>query len=708
MNIITEFFDVMIDHGFQPGRVVCDGKYHRFDIDKKGNKAGYYNLAEDGFGVFGDWRTGQQFKFRNKKAECLTPQEREEIAARLRESRRKEEEDRKQRQSSAAAKAYEIYSTAAPAPADHPYLARKNVSPHFAKVGLDGRLIVPLYDGEKIASVQFIAANGDKLFLFNGKKAGCYATIKGSTAVVFVVEGFATGATVHAATGCETIIAFDAGNVESCATNVRRIYGEATPICFAADNDHKGEKNAGIESATAAAESVGGFVKYPEGITGTDWNDAAAERGLDYVKLCLMPEIPVPAVMPEAVIITERALDLEVDANGKPKCTKENLAAVCKANGIALRYNIIAKREEILVPGSEYSVDNSEVSSYAHVLSEVKREGMSTAHVREYLTNLCDQNQFNPVAAWILSKPWDGVDRLPQFYASIEQENDADNYQLKEIKLKRWMIGAVAAALSPQRISTRGVLVFQGAQGLGKTQWFKKLVPPALDLVKDGYILRLDDKDNIYQCLSNWLIELGELDATFKKSDIAQLKAFLTSDRDVLRLPYAAKKSTFLRRTVFFASVNQREFLHDETGNSRFWVIPCQRINYNHGLDMQQGWAQFHNMWRDGEAFYMSPEEMAQINAENRDFESIDSVYERVSRHFDWDSYTPAAYEWYEDSWKTATEVAKIIGIVNPTNAEVKKASEAVKKLNGGMAKRRNGNVENPNRDRVVLVPRPR
>src|SRR5690606_39387898 len=146
-----------------------------------------------------------------------------------------------------------------------------------------------------------------------------------------------------------------------------------------------------------------------------------------------------------------------------------------------------------------------------------------------------------------------------------------------------------------------GVLVFQGPQNLGKTSWLKSLAPRELRLIKDGMMLRPDDKDSVKQVCSFWLVELGELDSTFRRADIAQLKAFITQDTDVLRRPYARRESTYARRTVFFGSVNPREFLHDETGNRRYWTIECESINSRHGLDMQQVWAEVLELWRAGE-----------------------------------------------------------------------------------------------------------
>ena len=45
--------------------------------------------------------------------------------------------------------------------------------------------------------------------------------------------------------------------------------------------------------------------------------------------------------------------------------------------------------------------------------------------------------------------------------------------------------------------------------------------------IKDGITLNPSDKDSVMQCVRNWIVELGELDATFRKSDIASLKSFI-------------------------------------------------------------------------------------------------------------------------------------------------------------------------------------
>lgn len=379
----------------------------------------------------------------------------------------------------------------------------------------------------------------------------------------------------------------------------------------------------------------------------------------------------------------------DVNNKGKPLATIENLKEACNRLGVTVRYNVISKEVEILIPGQGFSLDNEANASLGWIMSACVRFGIPTDKLDVFLCFLADQNPYNPVANWITSKPWDGKERLADLIDTITAEGEAEDASitlLKTAMLLRWMISAVAGAFRPDGVSAHGVLVLQGGQYLGKTAWFKALVPRELGVIQDGMSLRPDDKDSVKQAVSNWLVELGELDATFRKADIAALKAFLTRDRDVLRTAYARKESKFARRTVFFASVNPRQFLHDPTGNRRYWTISCVAINHQHGLDMQQVWAEvYENYYLKGEGWYLTPSEMDQLNGHNKDYEVLDPIKERLQSRYDWEAHQ---IEW---RWLTATDIMQEIGFDKPSRADVTQCGQLVQELNGGKSRKSNG-----------------
>jgi hypothetical protein len=380
--------------------------------------------------------------------------------------------------------------------------------------------------------------------------------------------------------------------------------------------------------------------------------------------------------------ITDISAPLPDEYRGRALSTIENLAEICRRLGVTVRYNVISKEEEIMIPEQSFSLDNRGNASIAWLMSWCERLRMPTGKVGDYITYMADRNLHNPVANWIESKPWDGQSRLQDLYDTVASYGDED---LKNTIMRRWLISAVAAAFNPTGVSAHGVLVFQGAQYMGKTAWFKRLVPKELGVVQDGMMLRPDDRDSVKQVVSHWLVELGELDATFRKSDIAQLKAFLTRDKDILRRAYARKESEFARRTVFFASVNPKEFLHDQTGNRRFWVIECKSIDYDHGIDMQQLWAEVLTMYRAGEGWTLHGEEHEALEEHNKSYEVIDPIEEIIASGLRW-SEPPAAWR-----WRSATEVLAELGRDTCTQGEATRAAHLIRQRNGGMSRKTNG-----------------
>ena len=82
----------------------------------------------------------------------------------------------------------------------------------------------------------------------------------------------------------------------------------------------------------------------------------------------------------------------------------------------------------------------------------------------------------------------------------------------------------MAACFEREGFKARGVLVLQGHQAIGKTSWLAALVPKGSDWFLDSVALDPEDKDSVKRAISHWIIELGELEATFKKADINKLK----------------------------------------------------------------------------------------------------------------------------------------------------------------------------------------
>jgi putative DNA primase/helicase len=359
--------------------------------------------------------------------------------------------------------------------------------------------------------------------------------------------------------------------------------------------------------------------------------------------------------------------------------------------GYSVRYNVIKKAIELLIPNTAFTRDNRDNAAISHVLSECETVRMPTKHVSQFLITLADKNQYNPVVMWIESKEWDGVSRLDDFYATVRVP--AGGEKMKRKLMRKWLIQAVAAAFSPDGIAGQGILTFVGPQNIGKTTWFQRLAPASLDAVLTGHTLDMRSKDSIFIALSYWIVELGELDATFSKSEISALKSFTTQAMDKLRRPYAATESNFGRRTVFGGTVNESQYLNDPTGNRRFWSIEVDGFDLDSGIDMQQLWAEVKGLWASGENWALNMQEMGELNIHNEEFTVVDPIEERLAAAFNWSELGLG-----NDLWVTATDALMKIGVRDPSKGQTITAGRALKKLNGGQRKKTNGRV-------VFLVP---
>lgn len=210
--------------------------------------------------------------------------------------------------------------------------------------------------------------------------------------------------------------------------------------------------------------------------------------------------------------------------------------------------------------------------------------GTTKDTVADYVYWTAANNVYNPVLEEIereiaagetgeRESGWDGVDRIEQIY-NIFQIDEKD--KLSRTLIKKWLMQAYCGLHNDinHPFSLDIVLVFQGGQGIGKTRFFEKL---ALMPSVFGEAITIDpsDTDSVKAATSKWICELGEIGSTMKK-DIDKVKAFLTKATDEYRLPYARDFVNFPRRTSFVGTVNDSEFLIDQTGNRRFATVPIK------------------------------------------------------------------------------------------------------------------------------------
>lgn len=324
------------------------------------------------------------------------------------------------------------------------------------------------------------------------------------------------------------------------------------------------------------------------------------------------------------------------DGSTVPKIQIINTKALLAHYNIDVRYNEMSKNREIDVPNTKFHQDTKEnvTITFVHDLCRQQNYNISASELDNQLSLIASNNSYHPVADWIKSKKWDGIDRFPEILETV-----VSNHPMKEVLIRRWLLSAVAAVFERDGIAAQGMLVFVGEQGLGKTTWIKNLVGNKL-WMKDGVSINTRDKDDRLKAVSYWIIELGELGSTFKKQDIDDLKSFITEDQDKIRPPYAMKFNQYARRTVIYGSVDRENFLEDDD-NRRFWTLPVDKLIPFHQVDIQQLWAQMYQEYLDNAdktggdvCWILTRDELKRLRDQNERFKSVDPEIDLVSSMF--------------------------------------------------------------------------
>lgn len=371
-DVISEFREAMRVNGVPyTGEIVADGELHRCYVegDRRGSQNGWYVLYNDGrpAGAFGSMRAGREkHTWTAKGTKPLTAAERTRLKKEIEENQAGRAAELAKERAEAAAKANSIWDAAADA-TDHPYLKRKQVKGYGLKTatwvkdyGTDSEtgevrgqrianaLLVPVHNVHgAIVSLQAIFADNrnalkrDKDLLTGGEKQGCWYTIPAAApnSPVVICEGYATGASIHMATGFEVAVAFDAGNLLLVAEQIRSVAPKRI-IVVAADNDQWTTApiaNPGLNSAKKTAKAVRGVIAVPKFKTldghPTDFNDLLVREGLGTVKAQILAAVPQKA----------RPL-IQIRAGEAPRIIDEAENALIHANmGLYQRGSLIVR-----------------------------------------------------------------------------------------------------------------------------------------------------------------------------------------------------------------------------------------------------------------------------------------------------------------------------------------------------------------------------
>ncbi len=220
-------------------------------------------------------------------------------------------------------------------------------------------------------------------------------------------------------------------------------------------------------------------------------------------------------------------------------------------------------------------------------------------------------------------------------YSEQRERSEANAYW--RTCFKKWFVAMVASWMKDEVVN-HTVLVLVGRQGIFKTTWLDRLIPPQLreyssKLTLSGQIT----KDDRLRLCENAMLNIDELDAISGR-EMNIVKSLVTSTDVNERAAYGRLKERRVRLASFCASTNNREFLTDITGNRRwlpFEVESIQNPFYTH-LPYHLIYAQAKALVEEDRfTYWFEQEEIQYLEKHNEQFRALENEEELLPILFD-------------------------------------------------------------------------
>ena len=273
-----------------------------------------------------------------------------------------------------------------------------------------------------------------------------------------------------------------------------------------------------------------------------------------------------------------------------------------------------------------------------------KRAGRNV--VRDTIELEARSNPFHPLRDYLDALRWDGKPRLSRFlldYCDADETSDkldlldyadddaADTGDYIEAVTRAFFISAVA------RVFERGckadcMLILEGEQGVLKSRLLR-LLAVRDDWFSDSLPHDLASKDARAHLAGRWIVEMSEV-AQFRRSEIESVKSFLSCQFDKYRPPYGRSDISVPRQSVFVGTTNADTYLHDTSGNRRFWPVRVGVIRLGEVAEIvPQLWAEAVAAYRAGEKWWLSAQLERIAETETKARLELDPWHDAVAQH---------------------------------------------------------------------------
>lgn len=276
------------------------------------------------------------------------------------------------------------------------------------------------------------------------------------------------------------------------------------------------------------------------------------------------------------------------------------------------------KIESSKTPEPMRDVDYSGIRNYIECVYGIN----SSMKIDDAFAIDVERRGFHPIQQFILSTQWDHINRVDTLL--IDYFGCDDNAYTRAA-IRKSLCAAVARVFEPGTKFDM-VLILVGEQGTYKSTFLRKL---GANWFSDTFTT-VQGKEAYEQLQGAWIIEMAELSA-LKKSEVENIKQFISKCDDAFRPAYGRTVEIYKRQCVFFGTTNDTDFLKDSTGNRRFNPIDVHPEfatksvkNDLNEEEVKQIWAEAYELWKQGEQLYFDDNEGSLARAEQHKHTATD------------------------------------------------------------------------------------
>ncbi|WP_020604007.1 VapE domain-containing protein [Spirosoma spitsbergense] len=199
-----------------------------------------------------------------------------------------------------------------------------------------------------------------------------------------------------------------------------------------------------------------------------------------------------------------------------------------------------------------------------------------------------------------------------------------------EFIIRKWLLGMISAIYDEH---CPLVLVLTGKKGTGKTEWFRRLLPPELKryfaettwpISKDTDLLM---SENIITFNDEWK---GK---TVK--DPETLKGYASIDQFTLREPYGKSMVKRRRLALMCGTSNPTQIISDPDNNRKIVAINIKSIDYiaYNAIDKVDLLMEAYHAYTDGERHHLTKNDIERIANEVRGFEDYSLEHNLITEY---------------------------------------------------------------------------